>query len=132
MKREKKESIFFSLLIIWTLYPIILSVIGNCPLWMEHEEDGWYIYWQNGDYDDAGAHSWKEIHDGPLNKTDAQTIINNCEAESESVMNKYGTFYNYLWKFDNNLFSQVISGLITLIIWLGPWWLLYVFKEACQ
>jgi len=125
MNAEKKESLFFRLLIIWTLYPIVLWMISDCPLWMEREEDGWYIYIENGDYDDAGDHSWKEIYDGPLYKTDAQAIINNCEAEGEAVLDKYGTFYSYLWKFNDNVYSQVIRALITLIILLGPWWVFH-------
>ena len=121
-RKERKEGILLILLILWFLYPIVLGVSGSCSLWMEREKDGWYIYTELGDYDYAGAHTWVEMVEGPLNKSEAQAILKDCEQQSEWFLNKFGTIYKYIWKFDNNLFSQVISGLITLIIWLGPWW----------
>lgn len=122
-RQERKKSIIFWLLIIWSIYPFILGYSGSCSLWTEPKEDGWYIYTELGDYDDAGAHTWIEIVEGPLSKSDAQALINNCEEQSEWFLNRFGTIYKYLWKFNESAISRVVSGLISALVWLGPWWL---------
>ena len=114
---------------IWFIYSTVVSELGSNGAWKEEKSDGWYLFDERCETDDAGKHCWPVIIDGPLTEAEIDNKLLEREKEANEFMKKYGTVYNFRFEEDNGFF-----GIINLVLYASylfgiPFFIYFIFYE---
>ena len=114
---------------IWFIYSAVVSELGSNGAWKEEKSDGWYLFDERCETDDAGKHCWPVIIDGPLTEAEIDNKLLEREKEANEFMKKYGTVYNLRFDEDNGFF-----GIINLVLYASylvgiPYLIYFIFYE---
>ena len=114
---------------IWFIYSTIVSVFGSNGAWKEEKSDGWYLFYERCETDDAGENCWPVIIDGPFTEAEIDNKLLEFEKEANEFMKKYGTVYNLRFEEDNGFFIIINLVLYASYLFGIPYLIYFIFYE---
>ena len=114
---------------IWFIYSAVVDGFGSNGAWKEEKSDGWYLFYERCETDEAGEYCWPEIIDGPFTEAEIDNKLLELEKEANEFMKKYGTVYNLRFEEDNEFFVIINLVLYASYLFGIPYLIYFIFYE---
>lgn len=125
-KHISLEPILFAIGFSWCMYSLIVSVLGNCELYLEEKNGKWYVLHTESETDELGTRDYELTDFGPISEKEANKIVSECQEHAKTWLKSYGTIY---WFVYSTGFYFELSLMIFLFPLGGIWLVNKIYQQ---